>query len=212
MTTILPRQMAAPPPTSSSPATTSNKVYLAAPVLAIFSLIFILLIIPPLFWHFRNRNVGATVLVAWIILLLFFTFINALLWPTDDISNWYNGVGLCDVEVKIQIASQVALPASLACVLRALAAVMDTDRATLIQTKTQRRRSYMIDLSCCVGLPLVQMFLHYIVQSHRYYIYGIAGCVPIAVESWLTIILLTTPPAVWTCMDAYYASKFTSPT
>ena len=183
----------------------STRVYLAAVLLATLSLIFMLLITPPLLWHFRNRNIGATVLVAWVIVLLLFTFVNAILWPNDDISSWYNGSGLCDVEVKVQVASQVAFPASMACVLRALAAVMDTDNTTLMQSKAQRRRRYMIDLSWCVGFPLLQMLLHYVVQTRRYYIYGIAGCVPAVSPSMVTIFLLAVPPMVWTLIDSYYS-------
>ena len=164
-----------------------------------------LLVVPPMLWHFRNRNIGATVLVAWVILLLLFTSTNAVLWPNDNISNWYNGTGLCDVEVKIQVASQVAFPASLACVLRALAAVMDTDHATLVQTKAQRRRRYAVDLLWCVGFPLLQMLLHYLVQTRRYYLYGIAGCVPAVSTSVVTIFLLVVPPMIWTLVDSHYA-------
>lgn len=208
MAVLHPRQIADPVHSLTNNHSDSTKqVYLSAILLATFSFILMLLIIPPMFWHLRNRNIGATVLVAWVVLLLFFTFTNALLWPADNIDTWYNGVGLCDVEVKIQVASQVAFPASLACVLRALAAVLDTDRVSVLQTKAQRRRNYAIDLSWCVGLPLLQMFLHYIVQTKRYYIYGIAGCLPAVSNSWPTIVLIVLPPALWTIVDAYFAGK-----
>ena len=192
---------------ASSPVSSSNdaQVYLAAVLLTIFSLIFLLLIIPPMLWHFRNRNIGATCLVAWISFLLLFTFVNAILWPNDNIETWYSGTGLCDFEVKIQVASQVALPASLACILRTLAAVMDTDHPTLIKSKAQRRRSYIIDLLWCVGFPLLQMPLHYIVQTRRYYVYGIAGCVPAVSTSWVTILLLGVPSLTWTLIYAYFS-------
>ena len=206
---VLPRQM---PETSSSLLPTPNRspaqVYLLAILLAVFSLVFFLLIIPPMLWHFRNRNIGATVLVAWVAMLLLFTFVNAVLWPSDDIDSWFNGVGLCDIEVKIQVASQVGLPASLACVLRALAAVLDTDRATMMQSKAQRRRTYTIDLLWCIGFPLLQMLLHYVVQTRRYYLYGIAGCVPAVNDSLVTIFLLGVPPLIWTLIDAYYAGTY----
>ena len=164
-----------------------------------------LLIIPPMFWHFRNRNIGATVLVAWTITALLFNFINADIWPDDNISEWYNGNGLCDIEVKIQAASHVALPASFACVLRALAAVMDTDNATVMQTKAQRRRTYMLDLSWCIGFPIVQMIFHFIIQPNRYYIFGVSGCTPSISASWLTLVLFILPPTIWVVIDSYFA-------
>ncbi|KAK3053879.1 a-factor receptor [Extremus antarcticus] len=190
---------------ASTNTDTTGQVYASAIVLALFSFVLMLLIIPPMFWHARNRNIGATALVAWLLPLLLFTFANAIIWPSDDISSWFSGVGYCDIQVKIQVASQVAFPAAFACILRALAAVMDTDRATLIQTKAQRRRTVIIDLACCAGFPLLQMLLHFVVQSRRYYVYGIAGCVPVVSTSWLTIPLMVVPPLIWTLIDAYYA-------
>ena len=185
------------------------QVYTSAILLATFSFFIILLVMPLMLWHFRNRNIGASVLVAWIVVLLLFTFINAILWPDDDVSKWYNGAGLCDVEVKVQAASHVALPASFACILRALAAVLDTDQASLIQTKVQRRRTYLVDLSFCVGFPVLQMFFHFIVQTNRYYLYGISGCTLSASASWLTMLLLVLPPTIWVIMDTYFAGERT---
>jgi pheromone a factor receptor len=182
-------------------------VYPSAILLAIFSFLLMLLILPPMVWHLRNRNIGATSLVAWTAILLLFSFINSILWPNDNISTWYTGIGLCDIEVKIQIASEVARPASLACILRALAAVLDTDRATLVKTKAQRRRNCLIDLSWCLGFPLLQMLFHYIVQTSRYFVYGISGCVPSTGTSLVTVFLIGLPPLIWIQLDSYYAGK-----
>lgn len=186
---------------------TTYPAYASAVVLAILSFVTMLLILPPMLWHFRSRNIGATALVAWSSILLLFNFINAILWPNDNINSWYSGNGLCDVEVKIEIASEIGRPASLACILRALAAVLDTDRATLLKTKAQRRRNLIVDLSWVVGFPLLSMLFHYIVQTRRYLLYGISGCVPAAGANLATVFLLGLPPLIWILMDSYYASK-----
>lgn len=190
---------------TTPPTAPATQVYSVAVVIALFSLLIVLLILPPLFWHARNRNVGATSLVAWIIVLLFFTFINAMIWPSDDTSTWSNGIGLCDIEVRIQLASQVALPASFAAVLRGLAAVLDTDHATVMQTRAQRRRNLVIDLLFCIGAPLLQMAFHEIVHFRRYSIFGIAGCTMVPSDSWLTFLLIFIPPLLWTIVDVIYA-------
>lgn len=203
--------MASVQPIAQSPSSDSNHVYPSGIVFATFSFITMLLILPPMFWHFRNRNIGATSLIAWLVVLLFFNFINAIIWPTDDWHTWYNGVGLCDVEVKIQVAASVALPASFACILRALAAVMDVEKTKLVQTKAERRRAYAIDLSCCLGLPLLEMLFHYIVQPFRYYIWSISGCGAVVDSSWLAVFLIIVPPAVWFVINAHYASMFPRP-
>lgn len=189
----------------------SGEVYASGVALATASFLITLLIISPMFWHYRNRNIGATVLVGWIVYLNFQSFVNALIWPTDDIQHWFTGVGLCDVEVKLQVASEVATPAALYCVLRALAKVMDTARTTVVQSRSLTRRNYAIDITICVVPPVLQMIFHYVVQPERYYIFAISGCIPAVSATWVTILLIYIPPMLWTLVDAYYASEFLLP-
>ncbi|KAK1093601.1 a-factor receptor [Friedmanniomyces endolithicus] len=202
ISTLFTRQAAAVP---STPTTPTTAPYPAAIALATLSLLVILLLLSPMSWHLRNRNVGATFLVAWTILINLQTLINALLWPHDDIALWYNGAGLCDVEVKVQIAFSVAAPAALAAVLRALANALDTSRATLVKSRAQRIRDYVVDLSFCLGFPALQMLFHYIDQPTRYLLFGIAGCEASVSKTWVTILLMDVPPLLWTLVDSYYA-------
>ncbi|KAI5364773.1 hypothetical protein Slin15195_G043110 [Septoria linicola] len=183
----------------------TQNVYARAIIFATFSLLAALLIWPPLTWHFKNRNIGATVLVACVCYANFQSFLNAILWSNDDFATWYKGEGLCDVEVKLQIFLVSAAPASISCVLRALAKVMDTERSTWGSSKAQRRRAYTVDLVCCIGIPLLQIPFHWIVQPFRYYVYGISGCTPPLNINWVTVVLILTPPALWALLNVYYS-------
>ena len=113
----------------SSPV--DSEPYLSATLLATFSLLFALLIFPPMLWHLSNRNIGATSLILWLLIQNLQDFLNAILWSHDDTTRWFKGYVLCDIEVKISIAGTVGVPSSVACVLRALAKVMDTERVSL---------------------------------------------------------------------------------
>lgn len=193
--------------TSTTPHQPPNLVYTSAIIFAFFSLLVALSIMPPLFWHYRNRNIGATLCIFWAILMNLLNFLNAVLWPNDDIPHWFSGTGLCDIEVKLQIAWSVAAPATLGCVLRGLANAMDTERMSLSKTKAQRWRGYALDLVLCVGLPGLAMLFNFFVQFKRYFVYGISGCVPTASRSWVTVVLLYVPPLVLVLVDAYFAGK-----
>ena len=194
------------------PSAVSNSFtpYTSAVVLATLSLLFALPIIPPMLWHLSNRNIGATSLILWLLVLNLHNFLNAVLWSTDNIPEWFEGKIICDIEVKIQNAVFVGVPSSVACVLRALAKVMNTKRVSLGLTKSQRRRGYAIDLLWCAGFPALQMLFHYIVQARRYYIMGIAGCMPANSRSWVTDLLITAPQVVWTIIGCYYAGELIS--
>ena len=148
--------------------------------------------------------------MAWVAISLLFNFINAVLWPSDDFEKWYNGIGLCDVEAKLLVAAPIGISISFACILQALAAVLDPERATLTKTVAQKRRDCAIDLSLCLGLPVLQMGFHYVVQSHRYAIQGVSGCAFVTDDSWLTVLLVLTPPAVGVAVDAYFSGTATS--
>ncbi|EME82526.1 mating-type factor pheromone receptor [Pseudocercospora fijiensis CIRAD86] len=190
------------PDPSKSAATESTAI-----VFATFSLLIAIIICPSLSWHASNRNVGATVLVAATIYANFQNFLNAVIWSNDNVEVWYSGVGLCDLEIRIQIMLQSLYLAAISCILRALARALDTDRATWSQTKAQRRRSYAIDLVCCLGIPSIQMITLYIVQPFRYWIYGISGCVVPGDLSWLRVVLMLLPPLLWTLFCVYLSSK-----
>lgn len=185
----------------------TNSVIPAGIAIAVLAPLVCILDLPPLVWHIRNRNTAAASLVAWIILHNLFTFINFLIWPTDDFTHRYLGAGLCDIEVKFMIARSVALPAASLCIIRQLANVMNTERTVLAPTKLQRRRGVAMDLIWCLGLPLLMMLFHYIVQPTRYILYGVSGCEPTVWGSWLEILLVCMPPLLLSLANAYYASK-----
>lgn len=163
--------------------------------------------LPPLIWHIRNRNTAAACLVGWVILGNLMNFLNLLIWPTDNFVNHYAGHGLCDVEVKIMVARAVALPASSLCIVRVLSNVMNTDKSIAIPTKAQRRRALVMELVWCLGLPLVVMCFHYIVQPNRYFLAGVAGCTPSFWASWLSIVLISIPPLLLSFGNAVYAGS-----
>ncbi|KAI9762620.1 MAG: a-factor receptor [Chaenotheca gracillima] len=176
-----------------------------AVLLPILAVLAIVLSIPPFLWHLRNRNVAACSLIFWITLANVFVFVNALIWPTDDVKYWFNGVGLCDVEVKLTWAFSVGAAASLTCIMRNLAKIMDVDRTTVIPTRAQRRRQMVVDFLWCYGCPFYLMIIDYVVQSNRYYIFTVSGCTPAVDNSWLTIVLIFIWAPLFCLLGAYYS-------
>lgn len=121
-----------------------------AVVLPVLSSIAVVVSIPPIILHWKNRNFPATALIGWFLLINTFNIINALIWPTDDVDSWWDGHGLCDVETKVMIASYVGIPGTLVCIFRSLASVLDTRSAMLVPSIGQRWRDRLMDFSFCV--------------------------------------------------------------
>ncbi|KAI2672737.1 hypothetical protein DTO027I6_3983 [Penicillium roqueforti] len=173
----------------------------ALPILSIFS---IALAIPPLILHGKNRNFPATSLIFWSILLNLFNIINSLIWPTDDVASWWDGAGLCDIEVKFMAAGYVGIPGSLACIFRSLAIVLDTDRATLVPSRGQRWRNQCMEILFCVAVPVSAMITHIIWQKSRYLLFAISGCVNNFDESWVSLVFAWIWPPIICLIAAYY--------
>lgn len=190
--------------------TMDNYLYQLSPgaiAVPLLSFITLVLNVPPLVWHTKNHNLAASTLVFWIILCNLFNFINALLWPTDNLTSWWNGVGLCDIEVKLITASTVGIVGSLACIMRNLAAVLDTSNTVLMPSRAQRRRRIVFDSIFCIAFPVYMIIIHYIVQPSRYYIFAISGCTPSFDNSWVSIVLCFIWPPIICLVDAYYCGK-----
>lgn len=178
----------------------------ALPILSSFS---IALAIPPLILHVKNRNFPATSLIFWSILLNLFNITNALIWPTDNVASWWDGAGLCDIEVKFMAAGYVGIPGSLACIFRSLAIVLDTDRATLVPSKGQRWRNQFMEILFCVAVPVIAMITHIVWQKSRYLLFAISGCVNNFDESWVSLVFAWIWPPIICLIAAYYCCKYT---
>lgn len=188
------------PPGMDSP----TKRYPMAIVLPFLSFLSIAFCIAPLVLHSKNRNFPASCLISWFIILDLFNIINAFVWPTDDTASWWDGTGLCDVEVKIMVATYVGVPGCLVCIFRGLAIVMDTNRATWVPSKSQRWRNRLFDLLLCVVVPCIAMITHIVWQKSRYFIFSISGCVNNFDESWVGLVLAYMWPPIICLIAAYY--------
>lgn len=186
-----------------------NRRHAQAVVLPVLSFISIALAIPPLILHGKNRNFPATSLIFWSILLNLFNIINSLIWPTDNVISWWDGSGLCDIEVKFMAASYVGIPGSLACIFRSLAIVLDTDRATLVPSKGQRWRNQFMEIMFCIAVPVIAMTTHIIWQKSRYLLFAISGCVNNFDESWASLAFAWIWPPIICLIAAYYCCKYT---
>ncbi|KAF2474199.1 STE3-domain-containing protein [Lindgomyces ingoldianus] len=185
--------------------TFGNYLYPNAVILPVLALLAVLLDIPPLVWHMSQHNIAAWSLILWIILANFFNFTNPLIWPTDDIDHWWDGNGLCDVEVRVFLSFGIGLPAAVMMVMRKLAKVMDTRNITVAPTQSQRVREKALDGLWCWGYPLLMALIYYIVQPIRYWIFGISGCVVALDESWLSIVLIHMWTPITVLIGSYYA-------
>ena len=166
-----------------------------------------LLCVAPMIWHFRQANVAAGSLILWIVLHNLFNCINPLFWPRDNLTEWWDGAVLCDIQIRLQVGSYVGLTASLALVLRKLANVMDTRNITVSTSHKSKVKAKIWEVFWCWGVPLLLMGIYYVTQYNRYAIVGIAGCWSVHDASWPSMVISFMWSAVGIVIDSYWAGK-----
>ncbi|MCJ1308184.1 a-factor receptor [Agyrium rufum] len=175
-----------------------------AVIVPLFSFLAVIFNLPVFYFHLKNRNLGAICLVFWILLSNLFNFLNAVIWPTDDLEDSWHGEVYCDIQVKLINGTTLGLVGAVASVMRGLAKALDTENTILVMSPAQRRRKILIDGLLCLGLPVYAMLIHIVVQPSRYYLFGIGGCTPSFDYSWVPIVLVYIWPVILCLLDAYY--------
>ncbi|KAF7897003.1 hypothetical protein EAF00_005231 [Botryotinia globosa] len=158
--------------------------------LPIFSIIFILLLIVPFRLLYRVRNIAACSLVIINIISLIFVAMNALLWPTDSFASRFSGHIVCDIQVLIRQALYTAMTSTTCCISLFLARAVNTDNACMHETRAMKRRRVAKDCAFCFTIPILQVALHYTIQSNRFTVMTIYGCVDATDLSWPSIVIL----------------------
>lgn len=182
-----------------------NSTSYGAIILVAASFCALIISIPGLAWHIKNRNLPASSMIGWIVLLNLMNVFNALIWPNDNIDQWWDGQIYCDIEIKLEIASTMGLVGSLACIMRSLAQALDTNNIRLMPSRGQRIRQLVLNTLLCVAFPILIALLHFVLQPLRYYIFAIAGCKASYSSSWYTILLGYIWPPVLCILNGYYA-------
>ena len=190
-----------------STSTQLAPLYPQAILLPIFAFPAWILCVPPLVWHFGQGNIAAGSAISWISLNNFYNSINPLIWPRDNLVDWWDGNVWCDIGVRIQVGTVVGLASSIAMIVRKLAKVMDTRNITMSSSRNSKLKEKAWEVLWCWGYPLLMIVLFYIVQPVRYLIFGIVGCVSGFDSSWPSIVLSFMWGPVTMCVAALYASK-----
>jgi pheromone a factor receptor len=126
--------------------------------------------------------------------------INAIIWD-GNIVNW--APVWCDITTKWMIGIVVGIPAASLCINRRLYNIATIQSVTF--TKDDRRRAILIDLAIGLGIPVLVMALHYIVQGHRFDIVEDVGCRPATFNTPPAYPLVLLPPLVIGLISGVYS-------
>ncbi|OAX34697.1 fungal pheromone STE3G-protein-coupled receptor [Rhizopogon vinicolor AM-OR11-026] len=157
-------------------------------VIPVLSFISAVLVLFPLPWYFRARNIAAMSIGVWLFVVNIIYAIDAFQWPGA-----YHVTSLlwCDITSALITAVNVSIPAACLCIcihLERMASFCATS------TSVAKRRRILFECLMCFGLPLAYAALHLIVQPRRFDVYANFGCRPTTYSSILALLLVWTPP------------------
>jgi pheromone a factor receptor len=189
---------------TTPPSQTNPGNAIAVPIFGILSTI---LMAVPFKLLVRSKNMPACALI----LLIGFTNImgsvNAILWPNEAKMLAYNGAGLCDIEVYFRTPLFTAEATALCCLTRDLARAVDSDNPRLFESRAMRRRRLLLDCLFVFGPSIIQLPMNFIVQSNRYGLIPVYGCLDMMDSSWPRVVFMILWPLVFSAINAYYACK-----
>ncbi|KAJ1028034.1 hypothetical protein NDA13_003484 [Ustilago tritici] len=167
------------------------------PFFALFASILVLL---PLGWHIRSRNVGTITLSLYLFFGNLDNFVNSVAWwsTAED-----KAPGFCEVSIRLRHALYIAIPASNLVIARKLESIASTRQVRT--SASEHKKSIIIDLLISVGLPVLYVSLMIVNQTNRYGIIEQVGCWPFLSLSWVWVLLVAAPVLIVSFASAVYS-------
>ncbi|KAF9522218.1 GPCR fungal pheromone mating factor [Crepidotus variabilis] len=169
------------------------------PLLPVFLFLALVLCLIPLPWHIQAWNAGTCAFMVWVALWCLNGFVNALVWR----GNLNNPAPVwCDISTKFEIGATIGIPAAILCISRRIYSLVSGSS----KAYNDKRRMIMIDLSICLGFPVIIMILHYVVQDHRFDILEDVGCQAVTYNTPLAYVLVHMWPVVFGVISLIYSA------
>ncbi|KXN83187.1 Pheromone B beta 1 receptor [Leucoagaricus sp. SymC.cos] len=118
----------------------------------IFTFLAAVLVLIPLPWHWRARNIATVSLITWLFVVNVIYCINSIIWA-GNVRNI--APAWCDITTKIVIGASHALPTSTMCICKHLEAVSSTRKIAFDHFGRIRRIAF--ESVICFGVPVLLM-------------------------------------------------------
>jgi pheromone a factor receptor len=176
---------------------------------------FLGIILPlPTFRAYYNRSAPTTFpgcnMIALNCLLCLQYLINANIWPTQNINNWWDGTGLCDIQAPLKYPITLSVALSLWRFMNALATAVNGQLQSEL-SKAEMRNRLLKEALYCWLVPLLQIPLSYLVRKGRFTVVPVVGCADLLDDSWLKFLIITVWCPLVMLLTSYSAGKFSNP-
>lgn len=171
------------------------------PLFPIFAFVGFTTVLIPLPWHLQAWNSGTCMYIVWTALGCLLHFVNSVVWRNNALNVapvW------CDISTKLFIGAGVGIPAAGLCISRRLYKIAVIKSVAV--TREDKRRAVIVDLAITIGIPVMVMALHYVVQGHRFDILEDVGCWPSIYNTLPAYFLVFMWPTLLGCVSFIYSA------
>lgn len=155
----------------------------------------------------RNGDFAAVALIADVALINFFTVLNSLIWHTDNWDTWFDGEGLCDVEVYLQIPLNTVYAACIFAIIQRLAGQVKLARASQPTRRERRKRAWM-QAAVIFPIPAFQVLFTWFDLRRRYNVATLVGCMIVLDSSWPRFVVYDAPIPIFVIASVPFACKW----
>lgn len=162
-----------------------------------FSFLGTILILVPLLFHVRNKNVAIISLCLWLSLFNGIVFINGIVWNGVPQESSPAGKGYCDIATRLQRVTQTALIGCAIAILRYLATILSSKGSPAMTTANKVRQN-LIDIAIIYTAPIFMTVIQLILfREPRYAIIQFYGCTSVIDETaWESLLVTIWAPAL----------------
>ncbi|KAI1658196.1 pheromone A receptor-domain-containing protein [Daldinia decipiens] len=155
---------------------------------------------PPLrtLWHYVDLP-GVTLIIV-VALMNLFAVLNAMIWSNDNWDDWWDGKGLCDVQVYLSTPMKTIYAATIFVTVYELSQKFDASRVIILNSRQDRNRELKQALVIFV-VPFIQLVMTYFTLSQRYKVGTLVGCIAEYDNSWPKIIFFDVPNPIFVVLS-----------
>lgn len=197
-----PEEMAVTPPQyAPNPSLRANMVFRV-----LFAIISSVLCWVPLRLLWRNGDFAAATLVAQVLVLNAFTVFNSIAWNSDNWDEWWDGQGVCDVQVYLVTPLHTIYAACIFTIVWQLSKQVQVSRATQLN-RQERRKRVLVHAAIIFPLPAFQLLFTWFDLAQRYNIGTLIGCMAVFDNSWPRFVVYDAPNPIFVLASAPYGCR-----
>lgn len=164
---------------------------MASIILAVFSIIAFIVLIPPFVWQCHKGNTAQAMLFFWLAITDLITFIGVIIWGPRDFRNRWDGKVYCDFVSRLDAMTNMGKVLAVCAIMFTLNEILKLKNPSYIDPRSLKKR--LVVWIMCLLMPLYGFIVTFFLQSPRYNIVRHYGCRSSFSLTTTTVVILYVP-------------------